>query len=196
MIQDIIFQPSFLYEQPWFYNNKLALRCSLENKRKNPYEIALEISKLLFTDNVDCLFFDQYIYSDKLPESNDISLILNKKHTILKHIEENNIKIIKLNYKDDDDDELEEVNRIFYFSNKIDIGEIINNNFDTSTPIIHLVSLKHNFIFSIYDKRGCDIVFFNEKEFIKYYSILENYLFDYDKKKMKEKFLKLTNSIK
>ena len=60
----------YLYEQPWFYNNKLALRCELGvgngvKYLKNAVQRALEIFNILFNNEVpDCSFFHEYIYND------------------------------------------------------------------------------------------------------------------------------------
>ena len=48
-----------------------------------------------------------------------------------------------------------------------------------------LDSFKNNFIYSIYDDRGCDIVFFDEEKYKKFYLKLKKYFLDYDREGMK-----------
>ena len=59
-------------------------------------------------------------------------------------------------------------------------------------PLYHFVSFENEFIFSIYDDRGCDIVFFSEEKYKEFYYKLEKYFLDYDRDVMKNT-LKLIN---
>ena len=61
---------SFLYLQPWFYNNKLALRCELGIGESNEYMNnafyrAINIANILFENKkIDAAFFNRYFDND------------------------------------------------------------------------------------------------------------------------------------
>ena len=54
--------------------------------------------------------------------------------------------------------------------------------------LVSFVSFDNQFIFSVYDDRGCDIVFFSNEKYKEFYLKLEQYFLDYDREKMKETF--------
>ncbi len=54
--------------------------------------------------------------------------------------------------------------------------------------MIHFVSFENNCIFSVYDERGCDIVFFDKRQFRKFYPLLQKYFLDHDITLMKQRF--------
>ena len=57
---------SFLYDQPWFYNNKLALRCELgigdgKEYMKNSVCRSIQIANVLFENKkIDAAFYHLY----------------------------------------------------------------------------------------------------------------------------------------
>ena len=55
-------------------------------------------------------------------------------------------------------------------------------------PLVSFVSLENQCIFSVYDDRGCDIVFFCKEKYKEFYIKLEQYFLDYDREKMRETF--------
>ena len=55
-------------------------------------------------------------------------------------------------------------------------------------PLVSFVSLENQCIFSVYDDRGCDIVFFSNEKYKEFYIKLEKYFLDYDREKMRETF--------
>ena len=55
-------------------------------------------------------------------------------------------------------------------------------------PLVSFVSLENQCIFSVYDDRGCDIVFFSEEKYKEFYIKLEQYFLDYDREKMRKTF--------
>ena len=52
---------------------------------------------------------------------------------------------------------------------------------------ISLVSCKSDFIFTIYDDRGCDIVFADKGKMREYFPKLQKYLLEYDMEEMKKR---------
>ena len=183
-----ILDGSFLYLQPWFYNNKLALRCELgigEDKEymDNAFHRAINIANILFDNKkIDAAFYHQYFDNDgRACDAND--LILN----IDAMVELDRCSLIQLEEIDDD---ISAVKR--YISYDIDFGtleSILKSQIECQlNPLVSFVSFDNQLIFSVYDDRGCDVVFYNDEKFKEYYLKLEPYFLDYDREKMKETF--------
>ena len=70
-IEQLIRDKEFSYLQPYFYNNRYALRCELGVGEGDQYMInaknrAMEIFNILFADGIDAIIFNYWIfdYSD------------------------------------------------------------------------------------------------------------------------------------
>ena len=187
-IRKQILDGSFLYLQPWFYNNKLSFRCELgigEGKEymDNAFHRAISIANILFSNKtIDAAFYHQYFDNDgRTYDAN--ALIL----TIDKIVELDRYSLIQL---EEIDDGIAAVKR--YISYNIDfdaLESILKSQIECqSNPLVNFVSFDNEFVFSVYDDRGCDIVFFNNDKFKEFYSRLEPYFLEYDREKMKETF--------
>lgn len=188
-IEDI----NFLYQQPWFYNNKLSLRCELGIGDKTVYlenavNRALDILNILFKgDIIDCVFLDEYTIEDDI---NDNVIFVNDE-VDQTYINEyfNFDKTIDLNITNNNNELYENVVSIkrhfTYNIDKTKIEIIIKKQILNEAHVYHFVSFKNNFIYSIYDDRGCDIVFFDEEKYKKFYLKLKKYFLDYDREGMK-----------
>ena len=176
---------SFLYLQPWFYNNKLALRCELgigDGKEyiNNAVCRAIQIANILFENkNIDAAFYHRYFYNDGyISDTDGFSL--------------NDDKIVELDKRlfRDFDEDLTAINR--HISYNIDFStleSILKSQIECQiNPLVSFVSIENECIFSVYDDRGCDIVFFSVEKYKEFYLKLEQYFFDYDREKMKETF--------
>lgn len=192
IVKDKIESSLFLYQEPWFYNNELSIRCELGIGNENDYFInaenrALEILDILFDNSIDCVFFDKFIYLDDL---NEDTIFFNKD---FKEPEDLFVaeKTIELEIDDLDKDIYEDVSTIkrnlSYNVLKIKIIDAIKQMFKNQSYGYHFVSYKNNLIYSIYDDRGCDIVFFKKEDYKKYYSKLEKYFLEYDKELMEKR---------
>ena len=188
-IEDI----NFLYQQPWFYNNELSLRCELGIGDETVYlenavNRALDILNILFKgDIIDCVFLDEYTIEDDI---NDNVIFVNDE------VDQPDInqyfyfdKTIDLNITNDNNELYENVVSIkrhfTYNIDKTKIEIIIKKQILNEAHVYHFVSFKNNFIYSIYDDRGCDIVFFDEEKYKKFYLKLKKYFLDYDREGMK-----------
>ena len=187
-IRKQILDGSFLYLQPWFYNNKLSFRCELgigEGKEymDNAFHRAISIANILFTNKtIDAAFYHQYFDNDgRTYDSNALILKIDK------IVELDRYPLIQLEEIDDD---IAAVKR--YISYNIDfdtLESILKSQIECQiNPLINFVSFDNEFVFSVYDDRGCDIVFFNNDKFKEFYSRLEPYFLEYDREKMKETF--------
>ncbi len=179
---------SFLYLQPWFYNNKLALRCELgigdgKEYMKNAVFRAIQIANILFENKkIDAAFYHRYFYNDGyVCDTADFTL--------------NDDKIVELDKSlfcdsDEFDEDLTAINR--HISYNIDFStleSILKSQIECQiNPLVSFVSIDNECIFSVYDDRGCDIVFFSVEKYKEFYLKLEQYFLDYDRKKMRETF--------
>ena len=183
-----ILDASFLYHQPWFYNNKLALRCELGigdgyEYMQNAFSRAMQIASILFENKkIDLAFFNRYFDVDgTVYAAGDFPLNSDK----VVEIDRN--ALIACNEIDDD---ISAVKRyISYDVDFITLESILKEQIDgQSKPLVSFVSLDNQCIFSVYDDRGCDIVFFDSEKYKEFYMKLSNYLLDYDREKMRETF--------
>lgn len=178
---------SFLYLQPWFYNNQLALRCELgigEDKyMENAFSRAIQIASILFENRkIDAAFFNQYFDADgSVHVEGDFELNIDKKIDLNRNL---------LLASDDIDDDISAVKRcIAYDVDFITLESILKNQIECQiNPLVSFVSLDNQCIFSVYDDRGCDVVFFTKEKYKEFYVKLEQYFLDYDREKMRETF--------
>ena len=187
-IRKQILDGSFLYLQPWFYNNKLSFRCELgigEGKEymDNAFHRAISIANILFANKtIDAAFYNQYFDNDG--RTYDVNALILKFDKI---VELDRYSLIESEAIDDD---IAAVKR--YISYNIDfdtLESILKSQIECQiNPLINFVSFDNEFVFSVYDDRGCDIVFFNNDKFKEFYSRLEPYFLEYDREKMKETF--------
>ena len=179
---------SFLYLQPWFYNSKLSFRCQLgigEGKEymDNAFHRAISIANILFANKtIDAAFY--HLYFDNDGRTYDANALILK---IDKIVELDRYSLIELEAIDVD---IAAVKR--YISYNIDfdtLESILKSQIECQlNPPVNFVSFDNEFVFSVYDDRGCDIVFFNNDKFKEFYSRLEPYFLEYDREKMKETF--------
>ena len=80
---------------------------------------------------------------------------------------------------------------IFRFDRLCDFEEELLKQLNPHYSRGHFVSKRLNCILSVYDQRGCDIVFFDKRHFKKAYFLLHEYLFDYDMKLMESRLKSL-----
>lgn len=200
LIAKLICDKSFAYMQPWFYNHPFALRCELGigdiNKEyiKNALNRANEIFDIIFEDGVDALFFNYYFYNwcdnEKIDVKFEIKSYKNQIKDLAKWFNKYPHKIVG-NLPSEIDEDCEITNRIVCFVRdyKINYEKLIKQNitaYHINAPI-SFVSYKNECIMSIYDDRGCDIVFANKEKMCEFFTKLKPYLLDYDMEEMKNR---------
>ena len=186
-IREKIIDPTFDYSQPWFYRNKLSLRCELgigkgKKYMDNAIDRAMKIANLLFENKkIDAAFYDEYFIDGKACEVGNFGINID---------EVINLDMDVLHSIDLIDEDIETVKR--YISYNVDFvvfERIIKNQMDNQySPLVSFVSFDNQFIFSVYDDRGCDIVFFSEDKYKEFYAKLEPYFLDYDRTTMKNTY--------
>ena len=176
----------FLYLQPWFYNNEWALRCELgvgeDDYMENAFSRAIQIANILFENRkIDAAFFHQYFNSDgSVQVAGDFTLKIAKKV---------NLNINLLIDAGHIDDISAVIRCISYDIDFTSLESILKSQiYCQVNPLVSFVSQENQCIFSVYDDRGCDIVFFSKEKYKEFYLKLEQYFLDYDREKMRETF--------
>ena len=78
-------------------------------------------------------------------------------------------------------------NRIVcYTDEKYPYMKRLRENFLWTLGKVHFVSFENECIVSVYDYRGCDIVFASREKMREFYEKLKPYLFEYDMEEMKK----------
>jgi len=214
-IEKMICSKDFSYLQPYFYNNKYALRCELgvgnteceyyANAKKRAYEIY----DLLFPNGADAVIFNYWIYDishSGEPEKNTASEGISLSDRIrfeAEHMNEMISFLMKYQYEyrhiavkdiplyDDLSDECVRGNRIVCFSDgkDFDLSDLMDRQInEAGSHEIGLVSFENECIFSIYDSRGCDAVFATHEKMCEFYGKLKPYFLDYDTEEMERRY--------
>ncbi len=217
-IEQLIRSREFSYLQPYFYNNPYALRCELgigdaQQYMANAQKRALEICNILFPDGADAFIFNYWIYNnsdsgdagryDIESMGNDATEII--QNTIecetdrLRFLLESQVKYRHFAVRDLEtyecfDDEYpgkERRNRIVCYADteaKIDHATLVDMQINGNGFEIGIVSFKNECILSVYDDRGCDIVFATPEKMKEFYTRLEPYFLLCDLEEMKKRF--------
>ena len=198
-IEKSITDVSFLYKEPWFYNHPFALRCELgigDTKReylKNAKKRAYEIFDILFATSPDAIFFDYYIQDfsswDGIKVNRTVDLFKGNLKFLAKHINKYEYTVVFNIPLDEDEKECNlQKNRIIcYTDSKYPYKKRAIENFSWSSRKVHFVSYENECVLSIYDDRGCDIVFATQDKMREFYHKLEPYFLAYDLGEMKKR---------
>ena len=199
-IEKLITDAAFSYHQPWFYNQPFALRCELgigNSKHayfKNAKKRAYEIFDILFPNTPDAIFFDYLIEDPSLDEGeihvkNMIQYLAKNVKFLAKHINNYECFIVRnIELDEDEKDFYIQKNRIIcYTEKKYPYKKRIVENFLWAGRVVHFVSFENECILSIYDNRGCDIVFATKEKMCAFYPKLESYLLPHDLAEMQKR---------
>lgn len=216
-IEQLICNRDFSYLQPYFYNNPYALRCELGigdelQYMANANQRALEICNILFPDGADAFIFNYWIYDNSdsgEADRHDIERIGDDaaeliQNTIdceverLRFLLENQVKYRHIAIKNletyeghDEYPEKERRNRIVCFADaetKIDHAALVDMQINGIGYEIGIVSFKNECILSVYDDRGCDIVFATPEKMREFYPQLKPFFLSYDIDEMEKRF--------
>ncbi len=212
-IETMILDSAFDYLQPYFYNNPYALRCELgigdtsEEYMRQARIRAAEIYRILFPSKADAIIFNQWIYdwSDsgnaKKEEYGEnanemIENQLSNETRALRFLLENmmnyrHVSVKGLKTYDDPADDAVRRNRIVCYADNIgfdDLALIEKQIADENNLEVSLVSFENECILSVYDDRGCDIVFSTHEKMQEFYHLLEPFFLKYDCEIMKKRF--------
>lgn len=214
-IEKLILDRSFDYLQPYFYSNSYALRCELgigdsnEEYLSQARERALKIYDILFPKKADAIIFNYWISdwsesgdAEKNQDVGDakeiLELRLSDEMRALRFLSECqmnyrhvSVKGLKT-YCDPTDPDYESVrrNRIVCYADEFgfDDFELIEGQIrDENNSEVSLVSFENECIFSIYDDRGCDIVFSTYEKMREFYPLLRPFFLQYDMAEMEKR---------
>ena len=216
-VEEQILSREFDYLHPYFYNNPYALRCELgigdtaEKYMVQARQRANAIYDLLFPRGADAILFNYWIndWADsgeaegKAWESEETAAgIIDRRIQVesdsLRFLSEYMMKYRHVAVKDlktydepgDPDYDSRRRHRIVCYSDGLgfdDRGLIEKQLSDGDSPEISLVSFENECIFSVYDDRGCDIVFMTYEKMKSFYPALRPYFLDYDLAEMERR---------
>ena len=199
-IESLITDASFAYKQPWFYNHPFALRCELgigDSKRvylKNAKKRAFEIFDILFQNPPDAIFFDYYVEdfstANEIYINNAINYLKRNIKFLAQHVNKyENTIVFNILLDEDEKENTVQKNRIIcYADSKYPYKKRAIENFPWRSRTVHFVSFENECILSIYDDRGCDIVFATKEKMREFYNKLKPYFLEYDAAEMSRRF--------
>lgn len=212
-IESLLLDPAFDYLKPYFYSNPFALRCELgqgkgEAFRRSARQRSEEIYRILFPHGADAILFSHWItdWSDTgEPEAQQwerpaevvglrlwsetealrflLEMQMRYRHTAVKNLK---------TYLDDHDPDYTNVrrNRVVCWSDGQgfdDLALIERQLADRENLEISLASFDRECILSVYDDRGCDVVFADGDHMREAYDALRPYFLDYDLAEMERR---------
>ncbi|MBQ3506942.1 MAG: DUF3885 domain-containing protein [Clostridia bacterium] len=196
-IETLLLSPDFAYLRPWFYENPYALRCELgqgddsKTYMQNAYRCAKEIFAILFpSGQPDAVIFDQYVYETPIrePYAHKERAFFNRM-TVRRHVIVPNLRT----YEDEDGESEKTYTRdrvVSYRDGKdFPVNRLIRRCIweQQRTPV-GFVSFDNDCILSIYDDRGCDVVFATHEKLREFYPFLNPYFLKYDAEEMKRRY--------
>lgn len=213
-IEQWILDPAFDYLQPYFYQNPFALRCELgvgddaEDYLRAAHARAEAIYRILFPRGADAVIFNQWIYdwsdsgaaesamwSDaaaevtrRVEEERRALRFLLEMQMKYRHVAVKNLKT----YLEPDDPDFANVrrNRIVCFRDGAGFDDLalLRGQIDSEqNQDVSLVSFEHECILSVYDDRGCDVVFADAAHLRAQYDALRPYFLAYDLEEMEKR---------
>ena len=196
-IEALILSPDFAYLRPWFYQNPHALRCELgqgddsETYMHNAYRRAKEIFAILFPGGQpDAVIFDRFTYKQSCHDR-----YAHKKRAFFDRMTARRHVIVpNLRTYEDEDGETEKTytrDRVVSYRDGEDfpVHRLIRRNiWEQQFAPVGFVSFENECILSIYDDRGCDIVFATHEKLRQFYPPLKPYFLDYDAEEMARRY--------
>ena len=216
IVEEKICSQDFSYLHPYFYNHPYALRCELgvgdEDYMENAYRRALEIYRILFPEGADAICFNYWIQDDcdSGPAEEEscepgetmeagVSRRLEGAMKYLRFLLEcqflyRHVTVRNLPTYDEPGDEFYDTqrrNRVICYSDGkgFDYQKLIREEICWDGHEVSFVSFEQECIFSIYDDRGCDVVFMTREKLREFYHKLEPYFLDYDREEMENRYL-------
>lgn len=217
-IEELILSRDFPYLQPYFYNHPWALRCELGRGRTpeeyagTARTRAEAIWRILFPEGADAVIFNYWMYDrsftsdpggDHPPLSDEartwlLETQIREEAEQLRFLDamQNRYRHVVVRdlptYEADGPERDVWRNRIVCWPDARgfdELGLLRRQLMDEPLPLdISLVSFANACIFSVYDDRGCDIVFASHEKLAEFYPRLEPYFLDYDREEMARRY--------
>ena len=198
-IERMITDRAFAYHRPWFYNHPYALRCELGVGKStraylhNARQRAFAIFDLLFPRLPDAIFFDYYVidYSswvDEIDVRRTLRGVKKELQFLSAHSDYESTVLFNIPRDEGERETTLQKNRIIcYPGERYPYKKRISECFSWTNRTIHFVSFENECIMSIYDDRGCDIVFATKEKMQAFFGKLEPYVLAYDMEEMKKR---------
>lgn len=213
IVEEKIRSRDFPYMRPYFYNHPYALRCELGMGNDEEYinianKRALEIYRILFPSGADAIIFNHWLYdycdsgdaesktfyegesceeayASRLEDERKRLAFLSEQQFKYRHDTVRNLPTY-----DDPPDDFDRRNRVICYSDGIgfDHRHLIAQEIDGRGQEVSFVSFEHECIYSVYDDRGCDIVFMTHEKLREFYAKLQPYFLKYDVEEMEKRF--------
>ena len=199
-IEKCILDRDFAYLRPWFYQNPHARRCELgqgddaKTYMHNAYRRAKEIFAILFpSGQPDAVIFDQYVYETPIRDP-----YIHQERAFLSRMTAHRHIIVPNLRTDEDDDRYDPEEEKTYTRNRV-VSYRDSEDFlvlrlirrfiwEQQKAPVGFVSFENECILSIYDDRGCDIVFAAHEKMREFYSLLKPYFLEYDLAEMERRY--------
>lgn len=215
IVENRICSRDFPYLQPYFYNHPFALRCELgigdtdkeymdQAKRR-----AFAIYDILFPQGADAIIFNYWLYDyadsgeaeincydaeENIDDiiGNRIESVANSLRFLLDYqMKYRHLTVRNLETYDSPDDEdygIHRRNRIVCYSDGIgfDYQALIEREIEGKGHQVSFVSFENECILSIYDDRGCDVVFMTKEKLREFYLKLRPYFLEHDFEEMQK----------
>lgn len=195
-VEACLLNPTFGYHEPWFYNHPYALRCELgqgdeaEAYLQSAQARAEAIAAILFAGadgQPDAIFCDIQTRRD-----GHIRFINDRlrARALTARYRRRLVHGLPLHPFLDPEDNLPCTRYLYYRDgDAFDIPALIRSNcFNRNVAPVSLVSFANECILSVYDDRGCDIVFATPIALVHFYGALEPYFLDYDRAEMARRY--------
>jgi hypothetical protein len=221
-IEALILDPENDYLQPYFYNNPLALRCEL-GRGAAPEEYLTEarrraeaIRALLLPRGADAMIFNYWMYdwSDSGEAEENVfsgaeaamEARIGEETRALRFLLESMLRYRHVSirglgsYLDEDDPDRDSVRRdriVCYSDGRgFDDAALIEAQIASENSLeVGLVSFENECILSVYDDRGCDIVFAAPEKLVEFYEKLRPFFLDFDLEEMEKRYRAALNEI-
>ncbi len=217
IVENKIRSKEFSYLNPYFYNHPFALRCELgigdsnEDYMENANRRALEIYDILFPQGADAIVINHWMYDycdsgdaeincydpdddiegiieNRIESETEKLRFLSECQMKYRHVTVRNLPT----YDDPGDEEFERNrrNRVICFSDGIgfDHRHLIEQEIRWEGHEVSFVSFTNECIFSVYDDRGCDVVFMTHEKLRDFYHKLQPYFLEYDVQEMERRY--------
>ena len=215
LAEERICSREFSYLHPYFYNHPYGLRCELgqgdahEAYMATALRRALELYDILFPKGADAICFNYWLQDDcdsgpAEQDDCDETMEENLAHALeveakkYRFLRENQFRYRHVTVRNlptydetgDPDCELIRRNRVGCFSDGkcFDYETLLRNEIFWEGHEVSFISFENECIFSVYDDRGCDIVFMTREKLREFYHKIEPYFLDYDREEMERRF--------
>ena len=216
-MEDLLLSRDFPYLQPYFYNNPWAMRCELgrgrtaEEFERSARARAEAICRILFPRGADAVIFNSWIYdhaysggpgednpgASEAFRSRLLEQQIRREAELLRFLDAmqrryRHAVIRDLPTGEEGPDKDCRRSRVFCWRDggRFDEPELLERQLrEEPEPLeIGLVSFEHECVLSVYDCRGCDLVFAGPEQFLALYSRLEPFFLDYDRAELARRY--------